>query len=156
MGGGAVSRAGLVRAAPSPGLVLGVTLTGVAVSAVHYLDNYVNYDAFPQAEAGPSPSRSFIAVSWFVFTALAALAVWNHRRGADAPAAVCLAVYSLSGLVGLGHYTVAGATEMVWWRQAHVIADIVVGAAVLFLAFAVWRSRGSRPSTSPDVHRSTR
>jgi hypothetical protein len=132
-------------------LVLGITLTGVAVSAVHYLDNYVNYDSYPQAEAGPSPSRTFIGVSWFVFTALAALAVWNHRRGADALAAVCLAVYSLSGLVGLGHYTVAGATEMVWWRQAHVVADIVLGVVLLFLAFAVWRSRGSRRPTSHDV-----
>ncbi len=127
--------------------MVGLTLVGVAVSAVHYLDNVVNYDAFPQSDAGPSPSRSFIAVSWFVFTAIAALAVWNHRRGADAPAAVCLAVYSLSGLVGLGHYGVAGATEMVWWRQAHVIADIVLGAALLFLAFAVWRYRSSRRST---------
>jgi hypothetical protein len=137
-------------------LVLGVTLVGVAVSAVHYLDNVVNYDSFPQADAGPSPSRSFIAVSWFVFTAVAALAVWSHRRGADALAAVCLAVYSLSGLVGLAHYTVAGATDMVWWRQAHVVADIVLGAAVLFVAFAVWRSRGSRLSTPHDAQRSTR
>ncbi len=134
-----------MRTAPNRGWVLGVTLAAVAVSAVHYADNYVNYDSFPQAEAGPSPSRSFIAVSWFVFTALAALAVWNHRRGADAPAAACLAVYSLSGLVGLGHYTVAGATDMVWWRQAHVVADIALGAAVLFLAVLVWRSRGRRP-----------
>ena len=139
-----MSRPAPARTAPSGGWVLGVTLAGVAVSAVHYADNYVNYDSFPQAEAGPSPSRSFIAISWFVFTALAALAVWNHRRGADAPAAVCLAAYSLSGLVGLGHYTVAGATDMVWWRQAHVVADIGLGAAVLFLAFAVWRSRGRR------------
>jgi len=147
---GSVIRPGAIRTAPSHRLVLGVTLVGVAVSVVHYVDNYLNYDAFPQPDAGPVPSRSLVGVSWFVFTAVAALAIWTHRRRADVPAAVCLAVYSLSGLIGLGHYTVPGATEMVWWRQAHVVADIVLGAALLVLAFAVWRSRGRRPASSPD------
>jgi uncharacterized membrane protein len=123
-------------------------MAAVAVSVIHYWDNYANYAAFPQAEAGPSPARWLVGVSWFVFTAFAVLAVRNHRRGADAAAAVCLAVYSLSGLVGLGHYAAAGATEMVWWRQAHVLADIVLGAAVLFLAVAVWRSRDRGATTS--------
>jgi hypothetical protein len=126
-----------MRTAPSHRSVLGVTLVAVAVSVVHYADNYVNYDSYPQPDGGPAPSRSLIAVSWFVFTAVAALGIRNHRRGADVPAAVCLAVYSLSGLVGLG-------------RQAHVVADIILGAALLFLAVAVWRSRGRRPSSSLD------
>jgi peptidoglycan/LPS O-acetylase OafA/YrhL len=131
--------------------VLGVTLVGVAVSAVHYADNYLNYDAFPQDD-GPSPARWLVGISWFVFTAFAALAVRSHRRGADVAAAVCLAVFSLSGLVGLAHYTAPGATDMVWWRQAHVIADIVVGAALLFVAVAIWRSRG-REDVAPATDR---
>ena len=48
--------------------------------------------------------------------------LFSRRR---IPAAVaCLAVYAISGLVGLGHYTVAGPTDMPWWRQLHVTADI--------------------------------
>jgi hypothetical protein len=41
---------------------------------------------------------------------------------------------------------------MVWWRQAHVIADIVVGAALLFVAVAIWRSRG-REDVAPATDR---
>jgi hypothetical protein len=142
------------RPGPSTRSVLGVTLVGVVVSAVHYADNYINYDAFPQDD-GPSPARWLVGLSWFVFTAFAAQAVRSHRRGADVPAASCLAVYSLSGLVGLGHYTAPGATEMVWWRQVHVIADIVVGAALLLLAVAIWRSRGRAPVGPGTDRRST-
>jgi len=43
--------------------------TAVAVSIVHYTDNYFSYDQFPQASTGPSPSRSVVGVSWFIFTA---------------------------------------------------------------------------------------
>ena len=49
----------------------------------------------------------------------------------------------MSGLVGLGHYTVAGGTDIPWWRQLHVLADIAYGMAVL--AFAVWALRRHRP-----------
>jgi hypothetical protein len=131
-----------------------VTLVAVAVSVVHYTDNYVNYGAYPQSESSPEPARWLVGVSWFVFTAVAALALRSHRRGAHALAAVSLGVYSLSGLIGLGHYTVPGATEMVWWRQAHVLADIVLGAVVLVLAVAVWRSRGRLSATpAPEAAR---
>ncbi len=47
-----------------------------------------------------------------------------YRRGAIRSASAALALYSLSGLVGLGHYTATGITEAFWLRQAHVIADV--------------------------------
>lgn len=76
-----------------------------------------------------------------MFTATAAAGLRLYARGRTTEAAGCLAVYSMSGLVGIGHYTVPGATEMVWWRQAHVLADIALGAAVL--AFSVWVCRST-------------
>ena len=103
----------------------------VAVSIVHYADNVFNYDAYPQPASGPTPSQATVAVSWFGFTALAAAAWTLLRRGRVMAAALCLALYSGSGLVGLGHYAVEGATSMPWWRQAHIAADIACGVAVL-------------------------
>ncbi|MQM24719.1 hypothetical protein [Glycomyces albidus] len=111
----------------------------VAVSIVHYADNYANYDAYPVPHAHsriPAPSATAIGVSWFVFTAFGALAILLWRRRAIVWSAVALGVYSLSGLVGLAHYTVPGATDMAWWRQTHVIADVICGLALA--AFAVW------------------
>jgi hypothetical protein len=130
--------------------MLGVLLVvAVAVSVIHYVDNVVNYDDYPQPTSGPAPSQTLVAISWFGFTAFALGAYFLFARGRVLPAAICLAIYASSGLVGLGHYTVDGATEMVWWRQAHVVADILCGIALL--AFAVWlaRRREELSSTTP-------
>lgn len=116
----------------------------VGVSVVHYADNYFNYAGFPQATSGPNPSRTLIGLSWFGFTAVGLAGYALLRRGASPLALALLALYSGSGLVGLGHYTVPGALEMPWWRQAHVVADILCGLAILALVALVALSRGQR------------
>ena len=113
------------------------------VSVVHYLDNYVNYDAFPVPDSGPVPSRGLVGGSWFAFTACAAAGYVLFRAGRRLePACALLLTYSLSGLVGFGHYAAAGMTDAPVWRQAHVVADIVLG--ILVAAFAVRHWRGAR------------
>jgi len=121
----------------------------VVVSVVHYVDNYVNYDDYPSAEPGTwlssvEPSATLVAVGWFVFTAAGVLGVWLLTREHIAAAAVAIAVYSGSGLVGFAHYAVPGALDMPWWRHAHVVADIVCGLALF--AFALWMAVRLRPS----------
>ena len=109
------------------------------VSVVHYIDNTVNYADYPQAEPGsrlPNPSQTLVAAGWFIFTAFGLLGLWLFVRGRITAASLTIAVYSGSGLVGFGHYAVPGATDMVWWRQTHVIADIICG--LLLFAFALW------------------
>lgn len=118
-----------------------VVLMSVAfvVSVVHYIDNTVNYADFPQVQPGsrlPHPSQTLVAAGWFIFTAFGVLGLWLFVRGRITAAAIAIAVYSGSGLVGFGHYAVPGATDMVWWRQTHVIADIICG--LLLFAFALW------------------
>ena len=117
-------------------LLLGVA---VAVSVIHYVDNTVNYADYPQADAGsflPNPPAWLIGSAWFMFTAFGAVGLWLFAHGRTRAAAVAIAVYSGSGLVGIAHYLVPGATDMIWWRQAHVIADIICG--VLLFAFSLW------------------
>lgn len=125
------------RAVLRPLLVL--MAVAFVVSVVHYIDNTVNYADYPQAEPGsvlPNPSQTVIAGAWFVFTAFGALGLWWFAHGRITAAAVAIAVYSGSGLVGFGHYAVPGATDMVWWRQVHVVADIICG--LLLFGFALW------------------
>jgi hypothetical protein len=119
----------------------------VLVSIVHYMDNYVNYADYPSADPGSAlstvePSQTVVGAAWFVFTAAGVLGLWLLSRGRVAAAAVAIAVYSGSGLVGFGHYAVPGATDMVWWRQAHVAADIVCG--VLLFGYAIWMATSGR------------
>jgi len=111
----------------------------IAVSVVHYVDNVANWADYPHPPTGPDPSRAVIAGAWVLFTAFALAGYVLLRRGHVTAAALCLALYSGSGLVGLAHYTVEGATGMPWWRQAHVLADILCGAAVLLFAVRLVR-----------------
>ncbi|TQK73075.1 hypothetical protein [Nocardioides sp. SLBN-35] len=131
-------------------------LLGIAVlvSVVHYVDNYVNYDDYPVPPDDatlPTVTKALVAIGWFVFTALGAVGLLLWFRRHITTAAVFLTGYSLSGLIGIGHYTVPGATDMVWWRQAHVVADIVCGAAVF--GFALWAAKNSDELIPPGARK---
>ena len=57
----------------------------IAVSVVHYADNYFNYEDFPHG-TGPEPSAGLVLAGWFILTPLA-IAGWVYfRRGDDAVA----------------------------------------------------------------------
>lgn len=118
------------------------------VSVVHYVDNYVNYADFPEPTSGPAPSAAVIGGAWFVFTAFAIAAIVLLRQGRRLGAAFCLAIYSISGLIGIGHYTVPGAFGMPWWRQMHIVIDIACGLVVLAMAVWLIRSRERAAVTS--------
>ena len=134
----------LLNRRPTNGFVLSVFAVAVAVSVVHYLDNTFNYGDYPSSDSVPQPSQGLVAFGWFFFTAFGIAAVLRLREGTDRAAAICLAVYSGSGLVGVGHYTVPGAVDMPWWRQAHIAADITCGI-VLFVT-ALRLARATRPA----------
>jgi hypothetical protein len=121
-----------------------VFFIAVAVSIVHYTDNYFNYDDYPQPTSGPAPSQAVIGLSWFAFTAFGIAGMVMLARGRDRLGALLLAVYSGSGLVGFGHYSVDMGGQP-WWRHAHIVADIVCGLTILVLAIrVVKRNEGAR------------
>jgi hypothetical protein len=120
-----------------------ILAVAVVVSIVHYTDNYVNFHDYPQSNASRSASSpAGILVAWFAFTAAGLAGYLLFRRSASNRALTLLAAYSGSGLVGIAHYLVPGATSMPWWRQAHVGFDIACGIAVL--AFVMWAARARR------------
>ena len=119
----------------------------VVVSIVHYTDNYVNYHDYPQSSTLPNPSAALVLGAWFGFTAAGLAGYLLFRRRASDLALVLLAAYSGSGLIGIGHYLVPGATSMPWWRQAHVCLDIASGIAVF--SFTLWAARARRHSPVP-------
>jgi hypothetical protein len=119
-----------------------VFFAAVASSLVHYTDNYLAFDRFPDGGPGPQISADSIWIAWLVFTAFGVAGYLQYRRGRIELGAGLLAVYSLSGLIGLGHYTAPGMSELAWWRHVHIWTDILCGSAVL--AFAVWSVRQRR------------
>lgn len=116
----------------------------VAVSVLHYADNYFNYSEFPLSDTIPNPSKGLVGASWFVFTAAGIAGYVLFRREPSTLALALLAFYSGSGLVGFGHYSVDGALDMPVGRQAHVIADLLLGLGLV--AFVAWSARHRTPS----------
>lgn len=132
------------RSDPDHVRLLSVLLAvAVAVSVVHYVDSVVNFADYPKSGVIPNPSALVIALSWFAFTAAGAAGYVLYRRGPSPLAALLIAAYSGSGLIGFLHYSVDGAFGMPWWRHVHVVADIVCGLALL--GFAIWSAR--QPAT---------
>jgi len=126
--------------------LLGVMVVAVVSSAVHYTDNTINWVEYPHPEPGsvvPDPSDWLVGSSWFAFTAAGVLGLWWYAQNRILPAAVAIAVYSVSGTVSIGHYLAPGATGMAPLRQVSIGIDIVLG--VLLLGFALWAVLKVRP-----------
>lgn len=114
----------------------------VAVSIVHYTDNYFNYHDYPRSKTLPNPSAFLVALGWFAFTASGVVGYVLFMREPSKLSLIFLALYSGSGLIGFAHYSIPGAIHMPWWRQAHIVADITCGIAMV--AFVFWAQANGR------------
>jgi len=134
----------------TPLTVLRVLLTlGIAESFVHYLDNTLRYRDY----TGPNPpavtswiAQWMIPVSWFVFTAVGLLAYRRFRQGRLSEAAGYLAIYSVSGLISIGHYVGISINDLSVFQNTFVFLDIALGIAVL--SFAIWTARYARDAVA--------
>lgn len=131
-----------------PTLVLQVLLIGAfLVSVVHYFDNTVRFDDYD-----PDPgliTQPLIPLAWVVFTAFGVWGYLQYRRGQDARAALGLAVYSGSGLVGPIHYTAVSPSDFDVIQNVFVVLDTLFGIGIL--AFACWLALGRRAAAAAEA-----
>jgi hypothetical protein len=122
-------------------------LLGLAIplSLVHYTDNYLAFEQYPQGRLFGRPlTPDAIWIGWLLFTAAGVLGYLLYRRDRPLAASAALAVFSVGGLISLGHYGEPGMGRLAVWRHVAVWVDVLLGAAVL--AFAVWTAlRPRRP-----------
>lgn len=113
-------------------VVLGALLAiAFVISVIHYADNVANIADYPRTTSIPNPEGWFVGLMWVPFTAAGVAGFLLFRRdGATTPALLLLAFYSGSGLIGAVHYAGVDALSMPWWRHAHIVADVVSGAAI--------------------------
>lgn len=119
----------------------------VAVSVVHYVDNYVRFDDYLK-DPGTPITPAVVVVSWVAFTVVAVLGYRALRQGRTGVGAWLLGLYSLSGLVGLGHYKDAPPSSFDPVQNVLIVTDIALGLAVLVVAVRLARAR-PRPLTAP-------
>ena len=59
------------------------------------------------------------------------LAFVNQEYNYSAAVSFALGAVVACGLIGLGHYTASGMSELAWWRHVHIWVDIACGVAVV-------------------------
>ena len=122
----------------------------VVVSLVHYTDNYLAFDTYPQDGAVVEIARDLVWISWLIFAGFA-FAAWRlWERGSIRASCMCLAVFSVSGLIGPGHYTAGGMSELAAWRHVFIWVEFALAAAILAFAFRTALRETPRGAWSPD------
>ena len=110
-----------------------VLIAAFLVSVVHYTDNYVRFDEYPN-DMPDLVTRPSIPAAWVVFTGFAIASYLFYERGERRRAAVCLAVYSVSGLIGPLHYTSGALSEFDAFQHFNIVTDSLAGVACLAMA----------------------
>ena len=117
-----------IRASPHRSLTALVVILGGA-SLLHFIHNAEFLGDYPNMPA--SWSRLSVYVAWAWMTALG-LAGWLLvRRGAPGFGLPLLAVYSLLGLVSLGHYVLAPMPAHTMVMNATILLEVAAAAALL-------------------------
>lgn len=114
-------------------------ILGIASTTVHYTDNAVSIEQYPQ----PSwISEPVIFAVWIGLTATGIAGYVLYRQGRTRPALALLVVYSYTGLSTPLHYLYGSLSDLSWWRQVAVWTDGLTGAAILaFVLLAVLKTR---------------
>ncbi len=114
-------------------VLLVLLIACIGSTAVHYTDNTISIDKYPQAEA---VSRLSVALVWLLLTPAGVLGYRLYSGGRMLPAYACLTVYSITGISTPAHYLQAGFSDFAFWRNASILTDGVTGVAIL--AFVLW------------------
>src|SRR5882672_6953160 len=107
-----------------------VFFTAVVLSTVHYIDNTVRFDDYSKGKSGGAV-RALVPIVWVLFMAAGLAGLRYLRRGVRSLAGPLLGVYSVSGLIGVLHYTTVSPRDFDWFQNLSIAADFLAGAAVM-------------------------
>jgi hypothetical protein len=115
-------------------LVLKILLVACIIStAIHFTDNYVYIEKYPQPDWISAPS---IYISWIIWTGIGVAGYWLYKSGRFWRAYLCLVIYSFSGLDSLGHYLYGAMSEFSMKMHLFIVTDGLTGLAIL--GFTLW------------------
>lgn len=129
-------------------IVRRVFVTALALSVVHYIDNTVRFDDYTGGKPG-FVTRAMIPVSWVLFTAAGIAGYRLLKKGNRGTGGSLLGVYSVSGLIGIGHYTTVSPGDFSAFQNTFIALDFLAGLAVFVMAVRLVTTRAvSRPPTT--------
>jgi hypothetical protein len=122
--------------------VLGALVVACMIStAAHYTHNYRHIEHYPQSDLiSNSMIKLAIVIAWPVLTAVGVIAFWLYAQRRYIAAYPLLVLYSLLGIVTLGHFAFGSPHIPPFW-YATIFTDAVLGIAIL--AFVYWSALSS-------------
>ena len=123
-----------------------VFLAALLLSVVHYIDNTVRFDDYTGGKSG-FVTQAMIPISWVLFTAAGIAGYRALRHGNRGLGASLLGVYSVSGLIGILHYTTVSPRDFSAFQNTFIGLDFLAGLAVFVMAVGL---AVSRPPTTTD------
>jgi hypothetical protein len=128
--------------------VRNVFVTALLLSVVHYIDNTVRFDDYTGGRKG-FITQAMIPISWVLFTAAGIAGYRALKQGNRGLGGSLLGVYSVSGLIGLFHYTTVSPSDFDWFQNTFIGLDFLAGLAVFIVAVRLVTTRAvSRPPTT--------
>ncbi len=129
-------------------IVRRVWVTALLLSVVHYIDNTVRFDDYTGGKDG-FITQAMIPISWVLFTAAGIAGYRYLKQGNRGLGGSLLGVYSVSGLIGLFHYTTVSPSEFNAFQNTFIGLDFLAGLAVFVMAVRLVTTRAvSRPPTT--------
>ncbi len=128
-----------------------ILAAGILSTAIHYTHNFVEVHLYPGPRDLYTATRVAIVVSWPLLTWIGLTGYQRYRERRYREAHVCLVVYSLTGLVTLGHF-IYGNPRIPAFFYATLFTDALTGLAVL--AFVFWSANivgPPRAEAAPEV-----
>lgn len=114
--------------------MLKILLTVCIIStAIHFTDNYIYIDQYPQPDV---ITPSSIYISWIVWTIIGITGYWLYKSQKFWFAYLCLVIYSFCGLDSLGHYLYGAMSEFSIKMHFFILTDELAGLAIL--GFTIW------------------
>ena len=123
-----------------------VFVTALLLSVVHYIDNTVRFDEYTGGKKG-FVTQAMVPISWVLFTAAGIAGYRALVRGNRGLGASLLGAYSVSGLIGILHYTTVSPGDFSGFQNTFIGLDFLAGLAVFVMAV---RLAVTRPPTTTD------
>ena len=129
-------------------MVRRVFVTALLLSVVHYIDNTVRYDDYTGGKDS-FITQAMIPISWVLFTVAGVAGYRFLKQGNRALGGSLLGVYSVSGLIGILHYTTVSPGDFSGFQNTFIGLDFLAGLAVFIVAVRIVTTRAvSPPPTS--------
>lgn len=129
------------------GLLRVILAAAILSTAIHYTHNFIEVHRYPGPHgAFDTITRVLIVTAWPLLTGIGLIGYRRFREGRYREARVSLAVYSITGIVTLGHF-IYGNPNIPAFFYATLFTDALTGLAVL--AFALRYTRAGSEPTGP-------